>query len=203
VHEASEFYGVVSPDDPADEWLEAQGVHVVRADDPRGPYASMHQKFAVFDDAIVVTGAFNWYFDAAYRNDEDQLVLRDPALARRYTGELVALLAEYDPAFDPAEWPSVEVRFAVDDARTRWGDQVIVVGDHPALGAWDPARGVRLDARTWPTWTGAASVPLGTHLAWKVVTRRADGTVAWEPGENRRSIAAADGDVVAVPVAAR
>jgi len=187
VAEASEYYGIVTPDDQSDEWLEARGIHVVRADNPRGRYASMHHKLTVIDGEIVVGGAFNWYFDAAYRNDEDQLVLRDRALAARATGELADLLRQYDPAWDPAEWPAVTVRFSVRDARTRWGDTVAIAGDLAALGGWAPAAALRLDPSAWPVWTGTLVVPAGAHITWKVINLRADGTVAWEPGADRRT----------------
>ncbi len=188
VHEASEYRGVITEDDPADEWLEAQGIRVVRADNPRGPYASMHHKLAVIDGEIVVAGAFNWYFDAAYRNDEDQLVVRDPALAARVTGELAALAREYDPAWRPDDWPRVKVTFTVHDARTRWGDTVAIVGELPELGAWSPAAALRLDGATWPLWTGEVELPAGSHLRWKAITLAADGSTRWEPGEDRRTI---------------
>ncbi len=187
VHEASEYHGIESPDDPSDEWLEDQGIRVVRADNPRGRYASMHHKLTVIDGEVVVAGAFNWYHDAAYRNDEDQLVLRDRVLATRVTGELIDLFRQYDPAWDPAEWPQVRVRFAVRDDRTRWGDQVAIIGDLPALGGWSASGGLSLAAWSWPTWTGDVVLPAGVHLNWKAITRRTDGSVEWEPGPDRRA----------------
>ena len=203
IHEASEYHGIVSPDDPADEWLEARGIRVIRADNPRGPYASMHHKLAVIDGEVVVAGAFNWYFDAAYRNDEDQLVIRDPALAARVTGELVDLFRQYDPEWDPDEWPQVTVRFAVRDDRTRWGDAVAVAGDLAALGAWDPAAALALDPAAWPVWTGEVVLPAGVHLTWKAITRRGDGGIAWEPGEDRRLTVPTDDGEILIEIDAR
>jgi phosphatidylserine/phosphatidylglycerophosphate/cardiolipin synthase-like enzyme len=203
IHEASEYHGVVSPDDSADEWLEARGIHVVRADNPRAPYASMHHKLTVIDGEVVVAGAFNWYFDAAYRNDEDQLVLRDPAIAARATGELAALLREYDPAWDPAEWAPVTVRFEVTEPRTRWGDTVAVVGDVAELGGWDVGAAVPLDGGRWPVWTGEVVMPAGTHARWKVVTLRGGGGASWEPGADRPLTVATDAPTMVVPATAR
>lgn len=203
IHEASEYHGVISDDDPADEWLEAQGIRVVRADNRRGPYASMHHKLAVIDGEIVVAGAFNWYFDAAYRNDEDQLVVRDRALAGRVTGELAALAREYDPAWSRDEWPLVKVTFAVHDDRTQWGDTVAIAGALPELGAWSPAAALPLDGGAWPLWTGEVELPAGSHLRWKVITRRADGSTRWEPGDDRRTIVPAGVDHAVIRVDAR
>lgn len=186
IHEASEYHGVESPDDPTDEWLEEQGVGVIRADNQLGPYASMHHKFLVVDDDTVVTGAFNWYHDAAYRNDEDQLVWRDPGLARRYLGELADLARRYDPEFDAGAWPAIDVAIEVHHPGTRWGQSVVLVGDLPELGAWDPARGVVLDAGGWPRWRGQVQLPLGTRFAYKLAVVDERGGVSWEWGDDRR-----------------
>lgn len=97
IHEASEYYGILSDDDPIDEWLVEQGIKVVLADNQRNRYASMHHKFVIIDESITVTGAYNWYYDSAYRNDEDQLVIRDPQLAARYRDEFKSLLQTYAP----------------------------------------------------------------------------------------------------------
>lgn len=203
IHEASEYRGVISEDDPSDEWLEAQGIHVVRADNTRSPHASMHHKLAVIDGEVVVAGAFNWYFDAAYRNDEDQLVVRDRALAARVTGELAALIREYDPAWNPDAWPRVKVTFAVHDSRTQWGDTVAIAGELSELGAWSPAAALALDGASWPVWTGTVDLPAGSHLRWKAITRKADGSTSWEPGADRTTIVPTGGDTTVVRIDAR
>ena len=185
IAEGGEYHGKVYPDDPADERLESMGVRVVRADNTFGPYASMHHKFAVIDGQVVVTGALNWYHTAAYANDEDQLVLRDKALAARYTGELVDLLHRYDPQFNPGAWPQVTVRFAVTHQLTAWGDSVAVVGDNAALGRWSSAAGLTLDPKTWPVWQAAVKLPAGLRVQYKAVTRHPGGAVSWQPGSNR------------------
>ena len=186
VSEASEYYGTVSEDDPADERLEELGVHVVRADVPFGPYASMHHKLSVVDGEVAVLGAFNWYWDAAYLNDEDQLVWRDRALAADLHGELVDLLRRYDPEYDPGEWPQVALDLAVEHGGTAWGDRVLLVGDLPELGSWNPDRGVALDGADFPTWRGEVTLPAGVRAEYKLVTKHADGSLEWSPGANRR-----------------
>lgn len=186
IAEGGDYFGTLYPDDPADEWLETLGVRVVRADNPFGPYASMHHKFVVIDDALVVTGAFNWYNDAAFLNDEDQLVWRDKTLAARFNGEFVDLLRRYDKGFVPAAWPQVTVRFAVTQAQTSWGDGVALVGDLPALGGWAPQQGLQLSGASWPVWTGQVSLPAGVRAQYKIVTRHSGGGVTWQGGQNRR-----------------
>jgi len=198
IAEAHEYYGQMSKDDPNDEWLAARGVHVVLADNRMGAYASMHHKFVVIDSAVVVTGALNWYHDAAYLNDEDQLVWRDKTLAARYTGELTDLLRRYDPAFKPSAWPQVKVRFEIKHANTAWGDAVAITGDLPQLGSWNPHKGLRLDASAWPTWRGTLSLPAGVRGQFKAVTLRSGGKVSWQHGGNRKFEVPTDGTALVV-----
>ncbi|MGB2567929.1 carbohydrate-binding module family 20 domain-containing protein [Micromonospora citrea] len=70
-------------------------------------------------------------------------------------------------------------------AQTVPGQNVFVVGDIPALGGWDPARGLPLSAASYPTWTGSLTLPAGTAFSYKYVKRADDGTVVWESGANR------------------
>lgn len=189
IAEAAEYFGVWSEDDPSDEWLAERGVKVVLADNPFGKYASMHHKFMIVDGEVLVTGAFNWYHDAAYLNDEDQSVWRDPALVAEFEGELVDLLRRYDPAFDPTsnEWPKVTLEVRAKHAGTKPGDGAALVGELPALGAWAPAKGLHLDPASWPIWTGSITLPAGVRFEHKLVTLHPGGAVSWSPGANRRS----------------
>jgi len=45
---------------------------------------AMHQKFAIFDGRLLVTGSYNWTEAAEKRNLENALFLDDPALVARY-----------------------------------------------------------------------------------------------------------------------
>ncbi|WP_250443737.1 carbohydrate-binding module family 20 domain-containing protein [Actinotalea sp. C106] len=73
--------------------------------------------------------------------------------------------------------------FAV-TAPTTWGQEIRVVGDHPALGSWDPAAAVALSAEDHPVWRGEVALPPGTRVEYKYV--RVQGTqVSWEGGGNR------------------
>ena len=44
----------------------------------------MHDKFAVIDDQVVLTGSFNWTATAEKKNSENLLVLTDKGLAQKY-----------------------------------------------------------------------------------------------------------------------
>ncbi len=179
----------------ADETVAAGGatVHVVA--NRSSPHSAMHQKFAVIDDRLVVTGACNWTFTALTHSNEDVLFADDPALARAYTRAFGELVARYVPqAFDPDAYgfegegrDTIRLNLVVRCDRTRWGEAVVLVGEHPALGGWDPARGVVLTthADLFPIWTGKATLPRGASTAWKLVLRDADGNVRWEEGWDR------------------
>lgn len=201
IHEASEYHGIVSDDDQTDEWLESEGVKVVRADNQNGPYASMHHKFLSIDGTVAVLGAFNWYHDAAFHNDEDQVVLRDADVASNLDAEFVDMLRRYDSSFDPEAWPQVTLSFDAFCNRTSWGETLRVVGDDPSLGSWSPAEGLPLDASAWPRWSGNVSVPRGARIELKlVITGPAESK--WESGRNRH-VRATGESTVAVPMSFR
>lgn len=44
----------------------------------------MHNKFAVIDNKIVITGSYNWTASASTRNDENLLVIDDEEIIQRY-----------------------------------------------------------------------------------------------------------------------
>jgi len=71
------------------------------------------------------------------------------------------------------------------NATTTWGQNIRIVGNHPALGSWNPASGVALSAATYPVWRAQVALPAGTRVEYKYVRIEADGRVTWESGGNR------------------
>jgi len=183
VAEGSEYFGVTTPDDQTDERLEAQGIKVVRADVPFARYASMHHKFVVVDGETTALGAYNWYFDAAFLNDEDVTFVKDRSVAARFEGELAELCRRYDRAYDASRWPSVQVTLRASHPATAWGDTVLAIGEVDALGAWSADGALSLHG--YPVWSGTVTLPAGARIAYKLATRRRDGSIAWESGDNR------------------
>ena len=47
----------------------------------------MHNKFAVIDDKIVITGSYNWTASAGERNDENLLVIDDENIVKKYQNQ--------------------------------------------------------------------------------------------------------------------
>ncbi|MFJ3928371.1 carbohydrate-binding module family 20 domain-containing protein [Streptomyces sp. NPDC090022] len=115
--------------------------------------------------------------------------------ARRRVGVTAAVLAALATTVLPSAAPASAadtpagspVRFEV-TATTDWGDQVLVVGNVAALGAWDPGRAVALDAHGYPTWAAQALLTSDSALdgvEYKYLVREPDGTLTWEDGPNR------------------
>jgi phosphatidylserine/phosphatidylglycerophosphate/cardiolipin synthase-like enzyme len=59
--------------------------------------AHMHHKFAVFDEALLINGSFNWTRSAAEHNAENLLVTADPVLVDAYRREFERLWAALSP----------------------------------------------------------------------------------------------------------
>jgi phosphatidylserine/phosphatidylglycerophosphate/cardiolipin synthase-like enzyme len=65
------------------ETLRAAGIDVRLDGNPR----NMHHKVIVVDEAWVITGSYNFSYNAEYVNDENLLIIHDPDLAQRYLQE--------------------------------------------------------------------------------------------------------------------
>jgi len=71
------------------------------------------------------------------------------------------------------------------------GEELVLVGDHAGLGAWDPESGVVMEDLGDGTWcatlptTVAEDVHEGEAVEYKVVRRSASGEFLWMCGENR------------------
>jgi len=51
----------------------------------------MHNKFAIIDNRILLTGSYNWTFSANNRNDENLMVIDDPEIIARYQNQFEKL----------------------------------------------------------------------------------------------------------------
>jgi hypothetical protein len=172
---------------PLDERVEQAGAEVVRAANRVGPYSAMHHKYAVVDGKRLITGACNWTKNGTRYSDEDILVVDSEALARQYQDNFADLQHVYGGIDRPSDREAAPVMFAAEHDGTGWGDRVFVVGNDPALGAWDPRRGVELQTSDdlFPAWAGHIRLPAGGDVEYKFVTIKADGSIEWEPGPNR------------------
>jgi mitochondrial cardiolipin hydrolase len=60
----------------------------------KGRASKMHHKFALVDEAIVLTGSYNWTNESEEDNHENLLILREPAVVEIYRAEFERLWAE-------------------------------------------------------------------------------------------------------------
>ena len=67
----------------------------VRSDD--NETAHMHNKFMVVDKTFLLTGSFNWTFQAGSSNQENLLVVDHPFYIERYVNEFEKLWTEFAP----------------------------------------------------------------------------------------------------------
>jgi len=172
---------------PLDEKVEQAGAHVIRAANRVGPYSAMHHKYAVVDGKRLITGACNWTKNGTRYSDEDILVVDSEALALQYQDNFKDLQHVYGGIDSPSDREAAPVMFTAEHDATGWGDRVFVVGNDPALGGWDPHRGVELKTSDdlFPAWAGHIRLPAGGDVEYKFVTIKADGSVEWEEGPNR------------------
>ena len=95
---------------------------------------------------------------------------------------------------------TMEVAFEA-HVETRWGDTAVLVGASPALGAWDPKRGLKMstDESCYPVWKARASIASeGEALEYKVVILRASNEADWEPLDHNRTLTMKAGSEVRV-----
>jgi len=58
----------------------------------------MHNKFAIIDNRILLTGSYNWTFSANNRNDENLMIIDDPEIISRYQNQFEKLwFDKYSP----------------------------------------------------------------------------------------------------------
>lgn len=62
-----------------------------------GDGSKMHHKFALLDDAVLLTGSYNWTRGSDEQNYENLLVLREPAVIKVYRREFEALWKDAHP----------------------------------------------------------------------------------------------------------
>lgn len=193
---------------PTNELLEGEPkVRFLRVQNHLGNFSALHHKCAVIDGELVIGGSYNWTSNATRYNDENMTVVRSPVLARRFLIDFGALLAKYDPQGPniSVEVPGDQTRvlFAVSYGSLPKGYDLVVVGDAPALGDGDPAKGLVLrgSRSVEPNWLASADLPRGAQVKWRVVllkrgsvTSVIEGQTAWsEQGPGHTLAVRADG----------
>lgn len=74
--------------------LANEGIPTRTDDDER---AHMHNKFMVVDKTFLLTGSFNWTFQAGSSNQENLMVTDHPFYVERYVAEYEKLWTQFAP----------------------------------------------------------------------------------------------------------
>jgi phosphatidylserine/phosphatidylglycerophosphate/cardiolipin synthase-like enzyme len=182
-----------------DDRLRQAGIPVIEALNDVTPYTAMHHKFVVIDGATTLVGSYNWTYSATFHNYEDLAVIADdPEVAAAFEGEFGRVWQRYAPDQPNPITRTVPLDVMVQCDATQWGDTVVLVGNTPELGAWDPSRGVRLSGDQWPSWNGLIDLRIGAALEYKFVVLSSDGAVRWETGDDHLALLTTDPDELAI-----
>lgn len=92
-----------------------------------------------------------------------------------------------EPA-EPKKAEPVETTIVLTGIEVGDGEQVLVCGAFPALGDWDPERAQPM-AKTGDAWLATLTLAPDAQIAFKFLRRTKDGSVIWEPGDDRRLVA--------------
>jgi len=91
----------------------------------------MHNKFAVIDNEIVITGSYNWTASAGERNDENLLVIDDNYIVERYQDQFNNLwdnkysLERYQELISEASISSLPAPETTEEAPAPLGNKII------------------------------------------------------------------------------
>jgi alpha-amylase len=95
----------------------------------------------------------------------------------------MSAVAIYGGAKLPAP-TTIATSFGV-NATTVMGQNVYVIGNVAALGAWNTGSAVLLSSAGYPVWSGTINLPLSTSVEYKYIKKDGAGNVIWESGANR------------------
>ncbi|KAL2509873.1 Carbohydrate-binding-like fold [Forsythia ovata] len=79
---------------------------------------------------------------------------------------------------------TVHVRFKL-QKECRFGQQILIVGDDPIFGFWDPSDAVPLHWSDGHVWNVELDIPSGTLLKYKFILKGDTETNLWQPGPDR------------------
>ncbi|KAK9290975.1 hypothetical protein L1049_009157 [Liquidambar formosana] len=79
---------------------------------------------------------------------------------------------------------TVNVKFQL-QKECLFGEQFLIVGDDPMLGAWDPSNAIPLDWSDGHVWTVELDIPVGKLVQFKFILKGKTENIAWQPGPDR------------------
>ncbi len=143
----------------------------------------VRKEWSLFPRRIVLRNNINHSyhcFDSWRNRPQDQLF---------YTSSFTQSLMVRTPSFPLTRTYSKSLVLKVFAPRVQSDFQIGVLGDHPALGGWNPEKVLRMNDATFPEWTLELDASrLIFPLEYKFVLYNPNNRkiIAWEEGPNRR-----------------
>ena len=94
------------------------------------------------------------------------------------------------------------ILFRVSAPQLRKGQSLAILGSHPALGSWNPARYLQMESIgqcEWQLTVNVEAVPLPVEFKYVVIDDATRGLVVWEEGDNRTTDGMLPSDYQTIP----
>lgn len=89
--------------DPASEYPRLRQWHIpILIDSIPFGNGVLHEKIMLIDSCLIITGSANWSQNANFSNDENTLLLTDPAVTERFRNEILTRYLEASGTYPPA-----------------------------------------------------------------------------------------------------
>ncbi|KAI3930050.1 hypothetical protein MKW92_014910 [Papaver armeniacum] len=66
-----------------------------------------------------------------------------------------------------------------------FGQDILVVGDDPIIGVWDPSNAIPLEWSDGHLWSVQLDIPINKSIQFKFILKEPTGEVIWQPGPDR------------------
>ncbi|KAI3906587.1 hypothetical protein MKW98_009495 [Papaver atlanticum] len=66
-----------------------------------------------------------------------------------------------------------------------FGQDILVVGDDPIIGVWDPSNAIPLEWSDGHLWSVQLEIPINKSIQFKFILEEPTGEVIWQPGPDR------------------
>ncbi len=89
--------------DPASEYPRLRSWHIpILVDSVPFGAGVLHEKIMLIDSSFIITGSANWSQNANFNNDENTLILTNPAVTERFRNEILTRYLEANGTYPPA-----------------------------------------------------------------------------------------------------
>ncbi|KAK4253234.1 hypothetical protein QN277_010564 [Acacia crassicarpa] len=96
----------------------------------------------------------------------------------------VDLETEEPRAQETEETKFVRIKFQL-QKDCMFGEQFLIVGDHPMIGAWDPSNALPMTWSEGHQWFVETDVPAEKSIQYKFILKSVSGDIIWQPGPDR------------------